>query len=257
MPRLDCPRVSAETRRNISALEELVDMLQTRCRELEDESRELVDLAAAKQEHEMLEAGVPPERRDEDLPDPIASIKERQLSREPIPRLSFAEDRKGERDAEMERLRQRCEDLEEERLHLAALLEQSAENGAMFTAGIEEALATVTATLTGQTEESSLGFAGDGEEDLQQKCQRLEAEKEKLQKHVERLWQMCQEADKGRGDQSYQVRRESRGELLLQAVAQSRSEAGVDVVEKLRAEKDELAEQVFSLSSRNRILEDP
>eukprot|EP00435_Cladocopium_sp_Y103_P054673 s391_g17.t2 len=77
-----------ERQRTVSSLEELVDLLQTRCRELEDESRELVNLAASKHEQEQLEAGVPHERRDED--DYIATIKERQLSREPIPPLGVS-----------------------------------------------------------------------------------------------------------------------------------------------------------------------
>lgn len=195
-----------DRQRTVTQLEELVDLLQTRCRELEDESRELVDLAASKHEQEQLEAGVPHERRDED--DYIASIKERQLSREPIPPLGRTSLRSNERsagsserDAELERLKLRCDDLEEERMHLAAELELSQTECANLAEALEK-------KDRGEEDDEA-----DEREDLHARCTRLEAEKEKLQKHVERLWQMSEA-------QAPQARQGSAGELTFQAATE-------------------------------------
>ncbi|CAJ1398136.1 unnamed protein product [Effrenium voratum] len=182
-----------EKKRTVQALEEMVDLLQTRCRELEDESRELMDLAAAAKKEQQTEAGVPNERREGI--DHIASIKERQLSREPIASLGAGAGR-TERDSELERLRLRCEELEEERMHLAEQLER----GHSHTASESSPRA----------------------EDLLARCERLEAEKEKLQKHVERLWQMCQR------EQGHQGRQASEGELTFEAVVATVSEVTDD-----------------------------
>ena len=238
-----------ERQRTVSSLEELVDLLQTRCRELEDESRELVDLVASKHEQEQLEAGVPHERRDED--DYLASIKERQMSREPIPplgRTSMRSNISADRDAEIERLRNRCDDLEEERLHLEKLLE--AQSASVKQKSFEGTLA--------RTESES--EAEDPEqEDLAARCQRLEAEKEKLQKHVERLWQMCEALDAGKPEeQCFQGRQGSLEEINFEAVVEhavSAKENNRLQLAQAEAEKSELQVLVGTLHAQIRSLE--
>lgn len=211
-----------ERQRTVSSLEELVDLLQTRCRELEDESRELVDLAASKHEQEQLEAGVPHERRDED--DYIATIKERQLSREPIPplgRSSIRSNLSSERDLEMERLKLRCEELEEERMGLEMQLEESKAQGSSLAATLKQSGINV-AGAKGNDSESEDAEKDWSREDLEARCLRLEAEKEKLQKHVERLWQMCEALDASAKpeEQQLQGRQGSLEELNFEAVVE-------------------------------------
>lgn len=250
-----------ERQRTVSSLEELVDLLQTRCRELEDESRELVDLAASKHEQEQLEAGVPHERRDED--DYIATIKERQLSREPIPplgRSSIRSNLSSERDLEMERLKLRCEELEEERMGLEMQLEESKAQGSSLAATLKQSGINV-AGAKGNDSESEDAEKDWSREDLEARCLRLEAEKEKLQKHVERLWQMCEALDASAKpeEQQLQGRQGSLEELNFEAVVEravSMKATERQQLARAEAEKAELQELAEALTAQVQALQE-
>eukprot|EP00434_Breviolum_minutum_P043658 symbB.v1.2.038930.t1/scaffold6247.1/size28174/1 len=154
----------------------------------------------------------------------------------------------ADRDAEIERLRNRCDDLEEERLHLEKLLE--AQRASVKQKSFEGTLA--------RTESES--EAEDPEqEDLAARCQRLEAEKEKLQKHVERLWQMCEALDAGKPEeQCFQGRQGSLEEINFEAVVEhavSAKENNRLQLAQAEAEKSELQVLVGTLHAQIRSLE--